>query len=48
VVRRRLDAVTARGEQANMLDVVAFADPEGAARLGLERDEAAGTAVGAR
>jgi SAM-dependent methyltransferase len=47
-VRRRLDTVTARGEQANMLDVVAFADPAGAARLGLERDESAAALVGAR
>ena len=41
IVRRRLASVTRRrsGEQANMLDAVAFADPEGPAR----QERAAGT-----
>jgi SAM-dependent methyltransferase len=39
VVRRRLDKVTRRrGEQANMLDVVAFADPDGPARQSRRTD----------
>jgi 2-polyprenyl-3-methyl-5-hydroxy-6-metoxy-1,4-benzoquinol methylase len=48
IVRRRLDAATGRGEQANMLDVVAFADPEGPARLGLDRPLRAGQAFAPR